>query len=357
MRRFHAIITVLVLAGVTGCDGTEPGAPLEFAAVSAGGTSACALVVDGPTLCWGDNRRGQLGNGTTTSTPHPTPLVLSPDLSAVGVSITSCGLDEDGAALCWGDNVWGQTGTDFPGEDFLTAPQGVLGVPPLDTIAVSQHGACGIDRTGVARCWGTMAGVGFEGEVVRSLAMTPLAGCAILATGALACHHDWWMPDTALPPVHAFAGSEQFRCVLDVAGTPLCWGYLTVPEYPRLPQQSFESASAVEIHGARRFTALVAGAQHACGLNPNGFAYCWGMNDVGQLGDGTTEPGVRDGLPAPRPVAGYRSFISIAAGDFFTCGLTPGGEIYCWGDNTHGQLGDSSPAFSTVPLLVSAELP
>lgn len=359
MRRFHALAAALVLAaGVVGCDGTEPGAPLEFAAVSAGGTSACALVVDGPTLCWGDNRRGQLGNGTTTSTPHPTPLVLSPALAAVGASTVSCGLDDAGAALCWGDNEGNKSGSDLPGEAFLTAPQGVLGVPALDTVAVSHHGACGLDRSGVARCWGTTSATPFNGLPVRALALGEFDPCAILADGSLSClYPEWSLPTNDVPPAIAFGSGERLHCMLDEGGTARCWGLLYVPEDPRRLPQSFVSDTAAELPGERTFTALTVGHEHACGLNPNGFAYCWGMNDVGQLGDGTTAPGVRDGLPAARPVAGGRSFASIAAGDFFTCGLTRSGEIYCWGDNTHGQLGVAEPAISPLPVRVAATLP
>ena len=73
---------------------------------------------------------------------------------------------------------------------------------------------------------------------------------------------------------------------------------------------------------------------HACALSADGAALCWGSNQFGQLGDGTTtESGI------PKRVVGGLTFASISAGDAFTCGVTREHALYCWGKNTAGQLG------------------
>src|SRR5262249_46631584 len=87
------------------------------------------------------------------------------------------------------------------------------------------------------------------------------------------------------------------------------------------------------------------GAHHGCVLLADGTAQCWGANDVGQLGDGTT---VSRGSPAP--VKGLSSASVIVAGWYHTCALLAGGTTKCWGDNESGQLGDGTTVDRSVPV-------
>jgi alpha-tubulin suppressor-like RCC1 family protein len=96
------------------------------------------------------------------------------------------------------------------------------------------------------------------------------------------------------------------------------------------------------------FTLVRAGLFHSCGLVSGGKAYCWGSNDNGQLGDGST-----DNHALPTLVAGGLLFRALSAGYQHTCGLTSDGRAYCWGDNTYGALGDGtsvSSRLSPVPV-------
>jgi alpha-tubulin suppressor-like RCC1 family protein len=94
---------------------------------------------------------------------------------------------------------------------------------------------------------------------------------------------------------------------------------------------------------------VVAGNSHTCALSPTGTVTCWGDNDFGQLGDGTTT----DRL-TPTPVTGLPTGIrAIAAGDNQTCALTPTGTVKCWGSNLNGQLGDGTNTNRSTPVDVT----
>jgi alpha-tubulin suppressor-like RCC1 family protein len=89
---------------------------------------------------------------------------------------------------------------------------------------------------------------------------------------------------------------------------------------------------------------IAGGLEHTCGVTTGGSAYCWGDNDHGQLGDGTTVD-----RTTPVPVANGLSFASLTAGGGHTCGLTTAGTAYCWGYNFAGQLGDGTTVDRTTP--------
>ena len=98
-------------------------------------------------------------------------------------------------------------------------------------------------------------------------------------------------------------------------------------------------------------TAIAAGGAHTCALLPSGEVECWGWNESGQLGDGTAsgpETCPRACSATPVPVSGISTATAIAAGREHTCALLSSGEVECWGENEYGQLGDGT---STGPQI------
>ncbi len=105
---------------------------------------------------------------------------------------------------------------------------------------------------------------------------------------------------------------------------------------------------SLPVHGEHSFAQIYSGMDHACGLTLSGLAYCWGNNSYGQLGDSTAINKL-----IPTPVSGAFVFTHLALGRFYTCGITASGQAYCWGENAGGKLGDGTLMDRFTPTLVS----
>lgn len=144
----------------------------------------------------------------------------------------------------------------------------------------------------------------------------------------------------------AVGGGSQHSCGLTEANLAFCWGRNDVGQLG--DSSTVGRLQPVRVRGTTSFTHLSVGGSHACALTSTGVAHCWGSNSAGRLGDGTTT-----NRTTPVPVSGGISFASISAGGTHTCGLTPLGVAYCWGLNLNGQLGDNTINSKPVPTLVA----
>ena len=143
------------------------------------------------------------------------------------------------------------------------------------------------------------------------------------------------------------AGGD-FSCGINAGGAAFCWG---ANDNGQLGDgTTTASPQPVAVTGSLVFSSITTGRFHSCGL-VGSTAYCWGGNSLGQLGDGTNT-----NRSAPVPVAGGLTFIALDAGDQFTCGLVTGGAARCWGRNAQGQLGDGTQTTQSAPVVVSGGL-
>lgn len=136
---------------------------------------------------------------------------------------------------------------------------------------------------------------------------------------------------------------DGFTCGLGREGRAFCWGSRTGGA---LGDGGSEGVAdrPVPVLGDRSYDSLAVGRRHACGLTPGGEAWCWGRNDRGQLGTSTSARCSVEGDPlacSPRPVraAPTLTFEGLSAGGSHTCGVTGETRLFCWGSNEAGQLG------------------
>jgi len=126
-------------------------------------------------------------------------------------------------------------------------------------------------------------------------------------------------------------------------GTAYCWGY---NEYGQLGDgTTADRSNPTAVSGGLQFATISAGSFHTCGTTTTGEAYCWGRNESGQLGSPLE-------TSTPQLVDGGFTFSSVSAGFSHTCGVTTHGDAYCWGDNGFGQVGDSTRSTRREPTPV-----
>jgi alpha-tubulin suppressor-like RCC1 family protein len=239
---------------------------------------------------------------------------------AAGGSQT-CALTARGTAYCWGDNNYGQLGDGTTTDSDENGPQAVIGGLKFARIAVGDEFTCGLTTRGAAYCWGYNGyGQLGDGTVTDSEVDGPQAVIGGYRFVSL-------------------TAGEHHICALTARGAAYCWGRNFDGQLGDGTTDSSEENGPQMVVGGHRFASITGGEDHTCALTTRGAAYCWGYNDSGQLGDGTTDD--TDGNPPQRVIGGHR-FASISAGYEFTCGLTTRGTAFCWGNNSDGKLGDGT---------------
>jgi alpha-tubulin suppressor-like RCC1 family protein len=200
--------------------------------------------------------------------------------------------------------------------------------PPTElAMAAGTRHACGLNADGTVHCWGRNdVGQLGDGTTMDRLVPTPVT-----------------MPEgIRFASLHAGA---SFTCGLAGTGTGYCWGNNSIGQLGDGTTADRHTPRPVAIPGEVPLVALGLGGAHGCGLAEDGRAWCWGLNEDGQLGNGST----RSSTPYPVSVPEGVRFVSISGGTWHTCALSSTGDVYCWGRNEQGQLGDGTYIDRTVP--------
>lgn len=302
-----------------------------IATFEAGGSHSMALTAAGQLLVWGRNHAGQLGDGTTTNRTVPAPVSLPGATAAAEIAAGtghSLALTTTGQLLAWGDNESGQLGIGEPHGIDQPVPVPVSLPPgtPVIRISGAQNHSLGITANGRLLVWGS------DG----SGAMHPAPQFVPTSTGT----------------VTAAAGGATFSVVLvsPTRDPAAAWGRNTSSQLG--DGSSVDSPVAVRVALASTTVVgeIAAGYRHSLAAPTTGGLFTWGDNTDGQLGDGTLttrDTPVQALLPAGTVVA------SAGGGLAHSIISTSDGDVYAWGRNSSGQVGDGTVVPRATPVRVA----
>jgi alpha-tubulin suppressor-like RCC1 family protein/uncharacterized protein YjdB len=330
---------VTITASAEGQSGdANLGVTLRFSSLSAGVDFTCGVTPVGTAYCWGRNEGGSLGNGSGQNQTIPAEVSLPLGVRFDSVSAGqdhACGLTSDGSLYCWGSNAKGQLGTgDVAARSTPAAVVAPLGAPAVryTNVAAGAQFTCARATTDLTYCWG----LNFDGQLGNG----ENAGFANANPRAL---------EVQGGPFEVVSAFRGHACALTDVGFAACWGNNATGQLGRGGATGPGDFLPAQISGSRRFSAIAAGDGHACaiGLLDNA-VWCWGDNANGQLG--TTLGGGATLSTFQVAVSGSRLFGTVSAGQALTCAVTrAGGAGFCWGSNEFGQLGIGSTSAQPSP--------
>ena len=140
---------------------------------------------------------------------------------------------------------------------------------------------------------------------------------------------------------------DTHTCAITSEGRAYCWGMNVYGQLGNNSTTGSRIPVAVQMPAGVSFQSIAAGYTHTCALTTEGKAYCWGRNTDGQLGNNSTTNSL---TPVAVQMPAGVSSQSIAASNVHTCALTTTGKAYCWGMNQYGQLGNNSTTNSSIPV-------
>jgi len=335
------VIAALALPALSATAST----PTARQSVSAGWFHSCAIKGDGTVWCWGSNWAGQVGDGSTTSSNVPVQVGTSTDWVSVASGDThTCAMNTSGGIWCWGYNHYGQLGIgsyDGGGDgswtgDSRTTPSEVVGSLTWILLSGGDNHYCAITSGAELYCWGA------NGNPPGRLG-TGDSDYSHPAPSKVGTEADWATVDAG----------DYHTCATKLDGSLYCWGY-TLGDGRLGTGRSESSLTPLRVGRANNWISVSAGYYSSCAIADGGALFCWGANQSGQLGDGTTTMRL-----SPVEVSADVQWKSVDVdnnyGSRHTCGITMGGALYCWGANENGQLGIGSRENSAIPVQVGSD--
>lgn len=314
--------------------------------IAAGVFSNCALRSDKTVWCWGNNSRGQLGDGTLSDHPYAAPVVGLPDeiVGLAGAAYHYCALTSAGDAYCWGDNSHGQTGGNANSSNTASL---VSLDKKLTSIAAGATHTCGVILTeNSVICWGSNE----YGQLGNPSVQDSTSLAEVLNS----------QTNTKLMDISAVAVGSKHSCALSFGGRIFCWGDNDAGQLGTGDFRSRSTAIQIKDESGNGFfegaISIVIGlnehrdskkAGQSCALKNTHRVYCWGENNYGQLGDGSTAD-----KSIPVQVKGIENVASFAMGGNSGCAILASSSIFCWGSNFAGQLGSIDIGLGGHPVTV-----
>lgn len=332
------------------------------AQIQTGYDFTCAALSDGTLRCWGLNSRGQLAQGANDSAPRFVPTTV-PGIGPVSEVATgqwhACAISK-GSVYCWGGNYNGQLGQGTRDLNENNAPPHGSVVMQVPMLSGAKHIYAGdvADSTcvimaadGSVWCWGNNSSGQLGDGTSANVRSSPVQVCAS-GTG------------TSCVP---FTGAKQLAmgyyhtCALTTSNALYCWGANDVYELG-IATDTANHPNPVAITGIEdagtTITEIAAGGSSTCAVLSNGKLKCWGSSSgTAALGSGTANaPATATPVTVCQTYSGsctqtLQNVIRVAQSGFGGCAVVSSGGVYCWGFNSSGETGNGTT--SGNPTLVA----
>lgn len=315
--------------GGAGADVNTPqqvGTANNWRSVHAGGNHACAVDETDTLYCWGDNGFGQLGQNNNSDQSSPTQVADAGQWQmATAGENHSCGIQTDGTLWCWGNNEAGQLGQGH------TQHQAIISQVEHSTtwrwVTAGASHTCAIDADYLPYCWG----LNLQGQLGT--------GAPLKVNSTLAIQYElsdnWISVDSG----HAHTCGLKQTFGDPTLKTLWCgglnhYGQLGIHSIANMdePQQISGPDQTLEY-----WREISLGQYTSCAISFDQALYCWGNNNLGQLGHANASNVIANWGPNTKISIGGDNWLKIRSGAVHTCGIKNTDELWCWGDNSRGQ--------------------
>lgn len=311
------------------------------------GFHACARTTHGKAFCWGEGGSGQLGAGGVED--HTTASAVRGGLRFAQLTagaFHTCGItDDERLGACWGKNDNGQLGNGDSGVPNWEEPLFVVGSPQFSQIDSGEYHSCGIQADDGALF---CWGSNEHGQIGNNSSVDAFSPLPVSSIGA----SDW---------LQVSAGQSHTCAVADtdnrLPGRVYCWGSNNAGQLGLGTTEEHDTPQGIDFPTdgiTAVWTQVSAGFNSTCARRNDGALFCWGNNAFGQLGDGTTSER-RTPTRVGSSTAWSRVELSDNTGLAFGCGIKTGGDVECWGNGGFGQLGDGTTTSHNTPAPIDLD--
>jgi hypothetical protein len=365
-----ARLSILLLLACTAL-ACNRGTKSKATALSAARDSTCLVTGDGRVFCFGDDAYRSQTKSASQIKPGkrntPQQVAVPGKATDVGVmSTTSCARLDSGAVRCWLDRA-------YENDESLRYLHMDVSIGPLSKIWVSDAAICGL-RDGALVCADVERGsfpktakpVADTGPIAEASMLDASTGCVRRVDGTVKCTRLAIAGQTSeQSSVEGISGAKSLSvlsghaCAVVADGRVLCWGSnydgeAGQPATGRIGDPSPSVPRPSPVDGIKDAVSVRTSNHHSCAIDGKGDVYCWGDNRFGQLGNPRSAHagpvGTFDWVATK--VAGVSHAHSLALGEWHSCALLENGGVFCWGRNHRGQLGDGTNKDRSEPRSI-----
>jgi alpha-tubulin suppressor-like RCC1 family protein len=304
----------------------------SWSSVSSGSQHSLAIATTGRLYAWGSNTSGQLGDNTLTAVSSP--ILVSGPAATSWIAVSGYNNSTGTWALTSGNILWGWGSNTTEVLGIATNVSSPQQVGTSSWIAISTKGSLSLAITTAGRLYAWGGGPsGSQGDLSTIPKSSP-----VLVSGPT--NTSW----------SAIAAAAGFGLAISTTGQLWGWGSNINGGVGNNSGTSVSSPVLVSGPASTSWSVVACGQEHALAISTTGQLYAWGLNSSGQLGILST---TRKSSPVLVSGPTGASWIAVSGGQEHSLAITADGTLYAWGRGTFGRLGDNTTVAKSSPILVS----